>query len=147
VLAGLSIYAVPQVLAAAFAVSALSGQVATVVKLARVLMLGPVVLFFATRRRAASAERPRLHRLVPWFVVGFMVLAALRSFGVVPDSLANVAKLAAGALMIASMAALGLSTDVRTVRQVGARVLVAVAGSLGALIVLSISLIRVLGLH
>src|SRR4051812_19065760 len=53
VLAGLTVYAVPQVLAAAFAVSALSGQVATAVKLARVLMLGPVVLFFAVRARAA----------------------------------------------------------------------------------------------
>ena len=38
VLAGLSVYAVPQVLAAAFPVSTLSGQVATLVKLVRVLM-------------------------------------------------------------------------------------------------------------
>ena len=47
VLAGLTVYAVPQVLAAAFPVSVLSGQVGTLVKLVRVLMLGPVVLFFA----------------------------------------------------------------------------------------------------
>ena len=58
VLAGLTVYAVPQVLAAAFAVSAVSGQVATAVKLARVLMLGPVVLFFAVRaRRTGEASR------------------------------------------------------------------------------------------
>ena len=59
VLAGLTVYAVPQVLAAAFAVSAVSGQVATAVKLARVLMLGPVVLYFA---RACSANGRRLAR-------------------------------------------------------------------------------------
>ena len=53
VLAGLTVYAVPQVLAAAFPVSVLSGQVGTLVKLVRVLMLGPVVVFFALQQRRA----------------------------------------------------------------------------------------------
>ena len=75
-LAGLTVYAVPQVLAAAFAVSALSGQVATAVKLARVLMLGPVVTFFAFRARRSNAATISLRALVPWFVLGFVVLAA-----------------------------------------------------------------------
>jgi uncharacterized integral membrane protein (TIGR00698 family) len=148
VLAGLTVYAVPQVLAAAFAVSALSGQVATVVKLARVLMLGPVVLFFALRsRRSAAASSDRrlaVSRLVPWFVIGFIGLAVLRSIGVISDSQSNVAKLLAGWLTIAAMAGLGLSVDVRSVRAVGARVVVAVGGSLVTLIVLAIALIRTL---
>src|ERR1041385_4738854 len=42
-LAGLTVYAVPQVLAATLPIGALSNQVGTVVKLVRVLMLGPVV--------------------------------------------------------------------------------------------------------
>ena len=136
VLAGLSVYAVPQVLAAAFAVSALSGQVATVVKLARVLMLGPVVVFFALKRRraervrgvvsAGSSRRASIGKIVPWFVIGFIVLAALRSSGAVPDAAANDAKLLAGWLMIAAMAALGLAVDVRSVRRVGARVATAI---------------------
>jgi uncharacterized membrane protein YadS len=44
VLAGLTVYAVPQVLAATLPIGALSNQVGTVIKLVRVLMLGPVVL-------------------------------------------------------------------------------------------------------
>ena len=44
VLAGLTVYAVPQVLAATLPIGALSNQNGTVVKLVRVLMLGPVVL-------------------------------------------------------------------------------------------------------
>ena len=149
VLAGLTVYAVPQVLAAAFAVSALSGQVATVVKLARVLMLGPVVLFFALRRRrdrAHPAERISLTRLVPWFVLGFIALAALRSLGVITESAASATKIIAGWLTIAAMAGLGLSVDVRSVQSVGARVVVAVAGSLATLIVLAIILIKGLAL-
>src|SRR3546814_11015133 len=55
VLAGLTVYAVPQVLAATAPISSLSAQVGTLVKLVRVLMLGPVVLLlslFAGRLRA-----------------------------------------------------------------------------------------------
>ena len=146
VLTGLTVYAVPQVLAASFAVSVLSGQVATVVKLARVLMLGPVVLFFSVRRNS-SEDRPaqaRRGKLVPWFVLGFVLLAALRSFGVVPDAGANAAKQVASWLTVAAMAALGLASDLRSVRRVGARVIVAVAGSLLALLLLAISLIHLL---
>lgn len=157
VLAGLTVYAVPQVLAAAFAVSPLSGQVATAVKLGRVLMLGPVVTFFAIRNRGAGSptiepgaraphaalQLPRTaFRYVPWFVIGFIVLATLRSTHVVPDEAAAIAKSVAGWLTIAAMAALGLGVDVRSVRRVGARVMTAVGGSLAALLVLAIALIH-----
>jgi uncharacterized integral membrane protein (TIGR00698 family) len=147
VLAGLTVYAVPQVLAAAFAVSALSGQVATVVKLARVLMLGPVVTFFALRAHRGRASTLSLRTLVPWFVFGFVVLAALRSTGVISEHAGDIAKTVAGWLTIAAMAALGLTVDVRSVRQVGPRVVVAVAGSLAALIVLAVALIRAVGVR
>ena len=149
VLAGLTVYAVPQVLAAAFAVSTLSGQVATVVKLARVLMLGPVVLFLSIRCNTGS-DRPLQGRrvaLMPWFVLGFLVLATLRSFGALPDAATNAAKLVASWLTIAAMAALGLASDLRAVRRAGARVILAVAGSLATLLVMAVSLIYVLRLR
>ena len=147
VLAGLTVYAVPQVLAAAFAVSALSGQVATAVKLARVLMLGPVVTFFAIRAHRASASTLSIRKLVPWFVVGFIILAGLRSAGVITESVGEAAKMVAGWLTIGAMAALGLSVDVRSVRRVGSRVTTAVAGSLVTLILLAVVLIKLLGIQ
>jgi uncharacterized integral membrane protein (TIGR00698 family) len=147
VLAGLTVYAVPQVLAAAFAVSTLSGQVATAVKLARVLMLGPVVMFFALLHRRDGKAKGRATALVPPFVIGFVVLAALRSAHLIPDQAAAGAKVVAGWLTIAAMAALGLSVDLHSVRKVGARVVVAVAGSLATLIILAVGLIRVLSLR
>src|ERR1043166_7371855 len=101
VLAGLTVYAVPQVLAAAFPVSVLSGQVGTLVKLVRVLMLGPVVLFFALRHRGEAGTgdqlvRFRLTRYVPWFIIGFLLLAALRSAGGIPESVATPLKAISG---------------------------------------------------
>jgi uncharacterized integral membrane protein (TIGR00698 family) len=149
VLAGLTVYAVPQVLAAAFAVSQLSGQVATAVKLARVLMLGPVVIGFSVfhKRSAAARTMGKRPSPVPAFVVGFALLATLRSLHIIPDGAAAAAKLVAGWLTIGAMAALGLGVDLQSVRQVGGRVIGAVAGSLVALMCLAILLIRTLGIH
>jgi uncharacterized integral membrane protein (TIGR00698 family) len=144
VLAGLTVYSVPQVLASAFAVSAISGQVATVVKLARVLMLGPVVTFFAVRAHRTSSTSLSLRTLVPWFVFGFVALAIARSMHVIPDDAAVFAKNAATWLTIAAMAALGLSVDLRAVRAVGSSVIVAVSLSLSVLLVMSLALIFLL---
>jgi uncharacterized integral membrane protein (TIGR00698 family) len=104
ILAGLTVYAVPQVLAAAFPVSVVSGQVGTLVKLVRVLMLGPVVLFFAIRNRQAvhrgtsPGQRHRLHlgRYVPWFVAAFLLAAGLRAAGVVPAAIIGPSRLLSG---------------------------------------------------
>lgn len=155
VLAGLTVYAVPQVLAATFPVSTLSGEVGTLVKLVRVLMLGPVVLFFAVRharrtRRAASeaAEtRVAIARFVPWFIVGFLVLAGLRSAGLIPASVAAPLKVASTWLTIVAMAALGLGVDVRAVARVGRPVMLTVTASLVVLVALAVLLIRALGIR
>lgn len=152
VLAGLTVYAVPQVLAAAFPVSALSGQVGTLVKLVRVLMLGPVVLFFALRNRHTAEDagtRPRfaITRFVPWFIIGFMLLAALRSTGVLSDAWATGARTLSIWLTVAAMAALGLGVDVRVVKRVGRPVIATVSASLAVLIALALTLIHGLGIR
>ncbi|MGI9091596.1 MAG: YeiH family protein [Gemmatimonadaceae bacterium] len=154
VLAGLTVYAVPQVLAAAFPVSVLSGQVGTLVKLVRVLMLGPVVLFFAIMHRKdaqslAPSARPgfQLTRFVPWFIIGFLLLAALRSTGTIPAAWVTPTRVASSWLTVAAMAALGLGVDLKAISKVGPRVIMTVTGSLLVLIVLSVSLIRFLGIR
>lgn len=144
VLAGLTVYAVPQVLAAAFPVSVLSGEVATLVKLVRVLMLGPVVLFFAVRERSRSLPGLSLATLVPWFIVGFLVLAGLRAAGAIPAGWVAPTRLASTYLTIIAMAALGLSADVRMVARAGSRVIAAVSLSLLLLIALGIAIIHLL---
>lgn len=150
VLTGLSVYAVPQVLAAAFPVSVLSGQVGTLVKLVRVLMLGPVVLFFAIRNRH-TMDAPRentwyaaITRYVPWFIVGFLVLAGLRSVGAIPLALIEPTRALSTWFTVVAMAALGLGVDVRAIRRVGMGVVITVTASLALLITLSVVLIRVL---
>jgi uncharacterized integral membrane protein (TIGR00698 family) len=153
VLAGLTVYAVPQVLAAAFPVSILSGQVGTLVKLVRVLMLGPVVLLFALlhrdEARDTGGERPRfqLTRFVPWFIIGFLALAALRSTHVIPSAWVDPTRTVSTWLTVAAMAALGLGVDLKAISRVGRPVVITVTGSLMVLIVLSVSLIHLLGIR
>jgi len=147
VFAGLTVYAIPQVLAASFAVSTLSGQVATAVKLARVLMLGPVVTFFAIRRHTATSSALSLRKLVPWFVLGFIVLAALRSTDMISEDAQQSAKSLAVWLTVAAMAGLGLTVDLRSVKRVGRNVVTAVLGALVILMLLAFVLIGVLGIR
>jgi uncharacterized integral membrane protein (TIGR00698 family) len=89
VLAGLTVYAVPQVLAATLPVGIASAQIGTLVKLVRVLMLGPVVILLSilAGRRSQAGPGLSLNRLVPWFIVGFLGLALLRSLGLIPDAI------------------------------------------------------------
>ena len=149
VLAGLTVYAVPQVLAATVPISVVSTQVGTLVKLVRVLMLGPLVLVLSLGRARFDSSvpagvRPKLSRLVPWFIVGFLVLAGFRSVGLVPDAVLRPIAYVSGALTVISMAALGLGVDLRVIGRVGPRVTTAVVVSLLVLLIVSLVLIRVL---
>lgn len=160
VLAGLTVYAVPQVLAATAPVSPLAVQIGTLVKLVRVLMLGPVIIVLSvvTRHMAERAavraagpmppgsdqgarQLPRISQLVPWFIIGFLGLFALRSAGLLGSDLADSLASLGNILTVFSMAALGLGVDARSVARAGARVSAAVVLSL--LMLASISLVLV----
>ena len=150
-LAGLTVYAVPQVIAAAAPIGPTAVQMGTLVKLVRVLMLGPVCLLLsllALREENADARpaRPRLHHLVPWFIIGFLMLVALRSLDLVPHAALAPLGHAATMLTVVSMAALGLGVDVRTVASAGGRVTATVILSLLVLGGISLAFIHLLHL-
>lgn len=159
-LAGLTVYAVPQVIAAAAPAGPVAVQMGTLVKLVRVLMLGPVCVLMAVvapRLPADASERTGAHpdshggrlslaHLVPWFIVGFLALMGLRSADLIPHLAIQPASSAAMVLTVISMAALGLSVDVRSVVHAGGRVTLAVILSLLVLGAISLAVIRLLGI-
>lgn len=138
-LAGLTVYAVPQVLAAAGPMGSIAVQVGTVVKLTRVLMLGPVLLLLSliAPRRSARCDglldRRRLASVLPWFILAFLLLAGLRSIGWLPQAFVGAADHVAGLLTVVAMAALGLGVDLRSIGAAGPRVIAVVTLSLGLL--------------
>ncbi|OCP39201.1 hypothetical protein BC360_03515 [Ensifer sp. LC163] len=160
VLAGMTVYAVPQVLAATAPFSVLSVQVGTLVKLVRVLMLGPVVLCFSIINREGEAHplapslpvgnrRPRLAtfgHFVPWFILGFLAVAVARNSGMIPDAAATGAAHLATWLTVIAMAALGLEVDIRKLADAGPRASAAAMLSLLVLAGLAAAAIIVFGL-
>lgn len=132
VVAGMTVYAVPQVLAATLPVSAQAAQFGSLVKLTRVLLLGPVVALFAFLYRNEQAEgdtRPgklTIGKLLPWFVIGFLAMSLLRTTSIMPSAVGDWFKDISKVLTAVAMAGLGLSVDIRSVRATGPRVAVVV---------------------
>ncbi|SMP00139.1 YeiH family protein, partial [Paracoccus laeviglucosivorans] len=111
---GGTIHDVAQVVGAGFSISDEAGETATLVKLIRVAMLAPVVLCISVAIRARGlAQGGARPPLLPGFVLGFLVLAALNSLGLIPQALAGAAAdLSRWALLIA-IAAVGIKTSLK----------------------------------
>lgn len=118
---GATIHDVAQVVGAGFSISEQTGDVATVVKLIRVAMLAPIILVASLliRRLVAADEAAERPAIVPTFVVGFVVLVALNSFGVFPEIIREVSAEVSRWALLTAIAAVGLKTSLREVANVG----------------------------
>jgi uncharacterized integral membrane protein (TIGR00698 family) len=133
------VHEVAQVVAAGGIVGGSALAVATVVKLARVLMLGPVVLAITAYRRAHSDTTGGTQPpLVPLFVAGFFAAILVRSFVPLPDAVFAGGKAIQTILLAAAMFALGTGVRVDLLRRVGARPIV--LGLLSTILVSAIAL-------
>lgn len=118
--AGASIHEVAQVVAASFQGGELAGEVGTIAKLTRVMLLAPLVLtlaWFATRRRADAASGASAP--VPWFVFAFIAVIAVNSLGVLPAGTKDIAAPVTTFLLAVALSAIGLDSDLRKLRAKG----------------------------
>ena len=126
--AGASIHEVAQVVAAATTAGAAAVAIATTIKLGRVSLLA--VAYVAARRRDGDAPADGIRPpTVPWFVIGFIVSAAIASAGVLPTAVLQGADLATTLLLAAAMFGLGLGMHFRALFPVPPRVLILAATS------------------
>jgi uncharacterized integral membrane protein (TIGR00698 family) len=151
VLAGLTVYAVPQVLAATAPAGLVAMQVGALIKLVRVMMLGPVVivlsLVMSRRRPTPAADGVRARDLLgPWFILGFLALVLVRALTDLPAPVVQACAAISGLLAVVAMAGLGLGVDVKVLNQAGPRVTAVVTLSLAALGAIAVLLLRVLRL-
>ncbi len=170
--AGLAIHQTPQVVAAGFAYGKTAGETATIVKLARVCLLAPVVFLVGCMHARAQMkldggmEKKNINyfHLFPMFVLGFLGMALLRTLGLIPDvtfhshaalfggtsnprfSLASVFENFSKYCIIISMAGVGLETKFSAMKQTGAKPFL--ASLLAALLIgiLILGLIKALGI-
>jgi uncharacterized integral membrane protein (TIGR00698 family) len=119
---GGTIHDVAQVVGAGFSVSPEAGETATLVKLIRVTMLAPVVLIFSIALRNVpqqGGETGKRPPLLPGFVVTFLILAAVNSFGLIPEVVAKAGMEASRWALLAGIVAVGMKTSLRRVLDVG----------------------------
>ncbi len=135
--AGTAVNDTSSVVAAGYAYTEAAGDFATMVKLTRTLSIIPVVLIFsyinirikqkeALMKNASdmtesgrAAKSVNIMTLIPWFILGFVGLAIINSFGVIPASVSASAKELSKFLMVAALAAIGLNTNFKDMKKSG----------------------------
>jgi len=172
--AGLSIHQTPQVIAAGFAYGknpALAGSTATIVKMARVCLLAPVVFAVgwlhargeASGRVGVAKKNISYFKLFPMFVFGFLAMALLRTVGLLPNlefiksgffnggdyriDLAAMFDQISKYCIVIAMAGVGLETTLTAMKQTGLKPFLA---SLAAALIVTglvLFLIKALGIN
>jgi uncharacterized integral membrane protein (TIGR00698 family) len=143
---GATIHDVAQVVGAGYSLSRESGDVATFVKLMRVAMLVPVIVFavMLTRGRAAgtgagAGPRPPL---LPGFAVAFAVLVAVNSTGWLPQAVSQGGGEFSRWCLVASIAGIGMKTQLKQLVEVGLKPVVLMVGETLFLALLVLALLR-----
>jgi len=144
VLSGSTLHEVAQVIAAAFSWGDASGDLGTLVKLVRVVLLAPAILVLGFVTEGGGVRYSLKHPPVPWFVIGFLALGIAGSLGALPGTSRAVLSACSVFLMTCAMAAMGLHTQVAMLRRAGVRVLYAGLAAFACMAALSFALIRLL---
>jgi len=135
-LMGAAIHDVAQALGAGYSYSDAAGQIAAIVKLTRVALLAPVLAVVAMflPRDGGRAKGPGL----PWFVIGFFVLAGVNSFGVIPAVVAGAAEKVAAGLLAAAVTATAIRSPLSQLLEAGPRPLVVILSATLVALVLAL---------
>ena len=145
ILIGSTLQAVGQVVAAGFSISNLSGQTATIVKMARILMLTPVVfslMFIFLKKNKNNTEQMNSKKAgVPLFIIGFVLFSLIPTFEILPENYIHIISKVSHYSLIVAMAAIGLRITFSTILKDGKSALLVGSLIFVVQIVLSSSLI------
>ncbi len=121
IFAGASVHEVAQALVAGTNVSNEAGNVAVIVKMTRVLLLVPVLLFLSfTESRATTKTNQNKARLtIPWFAIIFIVAIGFNSLHLLPASIVTLINQFDVFLLTMAMAAIGMETNLNKIKKVG----------------------------
>lgn len=143
VLIGMTIHDVAQVVGAGFAVSNEAGEIATYVKLLRVILLPVVVIalliYFNNNQRIADNKVG--NKTFPWFAVGFVLLLLINSTGVIPTTIETAVNDLSHWLLVTAIAALGVKTSLKKIMDCGLNQTLLVIGETVFLLILALLLI------
>ena len=116
---GATVHDVAQVVGAGFAISPEAGNTATIVKLARVAMLLPVILAVGFATRSVSVPGQKRPPLLPGFAVAFALLVVINSVQPIADWAQSAGNHASRFFLVSAIAALGMKTRFADIAAVG----------------------------
>lgn len=123
---GTAINDTSSVVAAGYAFSDVAGSFAMIVKLTRTLFIVPIVLIYAAiyTKKQQINKKVSIRSIFPWFILGFILMVAIRSTGILPiNSVNGIAKLSKF-LMVMALGAIGLKTSISELKGVGIKPMV-----------------------
>jgi uncharacterized membrane protein YadS len=129
-LIGASIHDVAQAIGGGFTYSDAAGAEATIIKLSRVALLGPVMILVALwiGNSAADSRQPLWRRItLPWFILGFIALVVVNSTGIVPAAAQDTMMTASKALLLFAVIATAMRSDMALIMRLGWRAATPVA--------------------
>lgn len=145
VFAGTAIHNTPQVVGAGYIFSEAAGTTATAVKLVRNCFIAPAVFFLAlwysARQKKAGETLVTGARIFPWFLFGYFIMAAFRSYGYFTPEGIEAFSSAGKICILAGMAGIGLNTHLSVFKSVGLMPLM--IGGVGSAVVAGVSLILI----
>lgn len=122
--AGTAINDTSSVVAAGYQYSQAAGDLATVVKLTRASLIVPITLVLAmwlARRNRGTGANASIRNTFPWFILGFVAAAAIGSTGLLSPLVLHGLKVVAQVCIVAALAGIGLSANLRQMIATGPR--------------------------
>lgn len=122
--AGTAINDTSSVVAAGYLYSQAAGDLATVVKLTRASLIVPITLVLAmwmARRNRGTSTNTSIRNTFPWFILGFVAAAAVGSTGLLPPMVLHGLHVVAQLFIVAALAGIGLSANVKQMIATGPR--------------------------
>ena len=127
-LIGASIHDVAQAIGGGFSFSPQAGEVATIVKLTRVALLAPMLMLVALwLGRGGGGEgdgeggKTRIPLRLPWFILGFLGIAAVNSLIAIPKPVQDAAGIGAQALLLLAIVATAMKAQLHLLLDQGWR--------------------------
>lgn len=123
IFAGAAVHEVAQALVAGTNVSPEAGDIAVIVKMTRVLMLVPVLIFLSVYENRhvmiADATQQKVKLVVPWFAIIFVVVIGFNSLHLLPAAVVSIINQWDAFLLTMAMAAIGMETNLNKIKKVG----------------------------
>jgi uncharacterized integral membrane protein (TIGR00698 family) len=117
--AGTAVHDTSSAIAVGYAYGDEAGEVATTVKLARTLLLIPVMFCLPFILRKRSEGEPPYNKVFPWFVFLFLGVSLLHTFGLIPLTIETYLEISSKFMIIMVMAAVGLQVRIKDITQLG----------------------------